>query len=150
MDAERNKETIRRATEAWNARDRSAFLECHAAKGVSHPTSGEAWTWSHDELWAANETWFTSSPDVRLDTQSLISEGDLVSVRWRFTGTHVKSGGVFPATGRSFDIPLWGLYRVQDGRIHEVWLLADTLGRLVQLGIIEDPVAAAKRAAATA
>jgi hypothetical protein len=42
MDAERNKETIRRATEAWNARDRTAFLECHAAKGVSHPTSGEA------------------------------------------------------------------------------------------------------------
>lgn len=36
-------------------------------------------------------------------------------------------------TGRTFEVPQFGIYRLEDGRIAEAWLLADALGIVEQL-----------------
>jgi ketosteroid isomerase-like protein len=36
-------------------------------------------------------------------------------------------------TGRTFEIPQFGHYRIEDGRIAEAWILADALGLIEQL-----------------
>jgi hypothetical protein len=45
------------------------------------------------------------------------------------------------ASERRFDVLGIDLLRVADGRVATIWVVADELGRLVQLGALAPPVA---------
>ena len=70
-----------------------------------------------------------AAPDLRLDIQDVIEDGDRAAVRFTLTGTH-SDGPLLgiEATGRSFDLNAINVYRVADGRVVETWQLADGLG----------------------
>jgi predicted ester cyclase len=40
-----------------------------------------------------------------------------------------------PPTGRSFDIPMFGILRFEDGRAVERWGYSDTMAMMLQLGL---------------
>lgn len=44
----------------------------------------------------------------------------------------------FAATGETFETASMHVFRVEDGRIHEQWQLADALGMLQQLDLLPD------------
>jgi hypothetical protein len=50
---------------------------------------------------------------------------------------HQNDAGV-PANGRSVDIAVIGIYRIEGGRIAEHWALNDLLGLLRQIGARRD------------
>lgn len=78
------------------------------------------------EQWAA-------FPDLTIDDVFTVASGDIVAARWEARGTsHGQFLGVAP-TGRSLDYTGLSMYRIEDGRIVEIWETRNTLGILHQL-----------------
>ena len=78
-------------------------------------------------------------PDMHWRIEEQLSDADRVLTRFEWTGTHSGAFLGVPATGRP--IRVWGMVidRVQAGRIKESRLIMDTLGLMVQLGVVPPP-----------
>ena len=66
----------------------------------------------------------------------MIAEGDSVAARLTVRGTHVGQFGKFAPTGKSFSMPEYFFFRLENGKIAEDWGLKDTLDHYQQLGIL--------------
>ena len=74
-------------------------------------------------------------PDVRMETVSLVGEGDTVVGHFRCSGTHTRAWMGRPPTGRAFrDVREVYWFTVHDGRIVDWWGLEDNDDRRRQLG----------------
>lgn len=81
-----------------------------------------------------NEGSFT---DVSMSVERSVASGDQLAAHVTASGRNlgplrVGDREVAP-TGRSFEVPQFGIYRLEDGRIAEAWILADALGLVEQL-----------------
>jgi predicted ester cyclase len=72
-------------------------------------------------------------PDYRWDLRHLVIEPPWIAAHFADTGTHRGRFLGVPATGRSVSTQEFALYRVDAGRIVEVWVTADDLQLLQQL-----------------
>jgi predicted ester cyclase len=92
------------------------------------------------ELAAAAKRWIApfraSFPDVHIEIEELIAEGDKVVARFTCSATHQSDWLGHAPTGRRFERidEVW-ILRLRDGKIVHVWSLEDTLSRLRQLGL---------------
>jgi predicted ester cyclase len=78
------------------------------------------------EQWAA-------FPDLTVVDDFTVASGDIVAVRWKARGTSWGQFlGVAP-TGHSLDYTGLSMYRVEGGRIAEIWETRNTLGIMRQL-----------------
>lgn len=68
----------------------------------------------------------------------MIAEDDRVMVRWSFNGSHQGEYLGIPPTHNPVSFAGIYIFRIQDGRIAEVWNLWDQLGEWQQLGILPD------------
>jgi predicted ester cyclase len=76
---------------------------------------------------------------VKHTINDVITEDDLVVVRWTATGTHTgEFQGVEP-TGKQATWTGVGIFRFECGKIVEDWSEVDGVGRLQQLGAIATP-----------
>jgi steroid delta-isomerase-like uncharacterized protein len=74
-------------------------------------------------------------PDLHVNVEDLIEEGDKVVGRNKITGTHRgEYMGVSP-TGRSITYNEIFIFRFAGGRIAETWGVVDVFSQLKQLGI---------------
>jgi steroid delta-isomerase-like uncharacterized protein len=78
----------------------------------------------------------TFSSDVHYDIEDIIAEGEKVAVRMTQSGTHTGSVKGNPATGKSFSVDYVHWFRLEDGKVAEMWAVRDDLSRLEQLGLI--------------
>ena len=81
----------------------------------------------------------SSFPDMHWSVQEQIVEGDKVLSRFEWKGTH---RGLFlgvPATDRP--VSVWGMVidRFEGGKIKETRIIMDTLGLMMQLGMVLPP-----------
>lgn len=78
-------------------------------------------------------------PDMHWSVEEQISAGDRVLTRFEWTGTHRGTFLGVPATGRQARV--WGMVidRVVDGKVKDTRLLMDTLGLMIQLGVVAPP-----------
>lgn len=67
--------------------------------------------------------------------EDMIAEGDFVSLRFRFEGTHDGSFGGIEPTGKRVSGSNMVFMRLENGRIVERWAEADNLDMLQQLGV---------------
>jgi steroid delta-isomerase-like uncharacterized protein len=81
----------------------------------------------------------TAFPDIKITDESTVAEGDRVSIRWSFEGTHRGEFFGMPGTGKRVSMGGFDIFRVQDGRIQELWLENDYLTLMQQLGIAPSP-----------
>jgi predicted ester cyclase len=74
-------------------------------------------------------------PDMRLDIEDVIAEGEKVLVRLVIRGT--QQGELFgiPPTSRAIEVAVLDLFHIRNGRLVEHWALLDNLGMLRQLGV---------------
>ncbi|HEV7654385.1 MAG TPA: ester cyclase [Mycobacteriales bacterium] len=72
-------------------------------------------------------------PDYRWDLRQLLVDGDWIAAHFIDTGTHRDVVAGIPATGRVVRTQEFAFYRVEDGKIAEVWGTADDLLLLRQL-----------------
>jgi steroid delta-isomerase-like uncharacterized protein len=78
-------------------------------------------------------------PDVRVDIEDMISEGDRVMFRDTATATHRGEFQGIPATGKHLAWTEMHFFRIADGRIAEHWAKFDQLGILIQMGAVPSP-----------
>lgn len=90
---------------------------------------------------AATAAWLREQfPDVRMEIEELVSEGDTVAVLVRSEGTNLgKLNGVIPPTGRRFVSRQSHWFRVRDGLLTEHWATRDDLTTMLQLGLVSRP-----------
>ncbi len=86
-------------------------------------------------------TWlFEQFPDLRMEIEALIAEGDTVALRVRSEGTNLGPvGGVGPATGKRFSAGQTHWFRVEGGKLAEHWATRDDLTAMLQLGVVQPP-----------
>jgi steroid delta-isomerase-like uncharacterized protein len=78
-------------------------------------------------------------PDRRITHEDIIAEGDKVLIRWSLSGTHQGELMGIPATGRRVTVTGFDLFRIEGGKIVEMWQEADQLGMMQQLGVVPEP-----------
>jgi predicted ester cyclase len=82
---------------------------------------------------AAIEALFAAMPDMHVETDAIIAEGDLVAVHQTWTGTQT---GVFQGvqpTGKRISFTSTAMLRVSGGKIAHAWVNEDDLGLMQQL-----------------
>lgn len=137
---EANKDLVHRFTAATNAADWDALAEIVAEDFVRHSaaTTGPPVT-SRDAFVQLQEAFLVSFPDQHVTMERLIAEGDYVAARAVYTGTQTGPMGEFPATGRRVEAPFMGMFRIEAGKIAELWVEWDNLAMLTQLGLFPPP-----------
>ncbi len=81
----------------------------------------------------------TAFPDCRLDIDEIISTGDKVVTRWRYSGTQNGPLEGIQPTGRRVNGTGLTIYHFMGDRIHEAFVNWDSLGLLQQLGVVTLP-----------
>jgi steroid delta-isomerase-like uncharacterized protein len=78
-------------------------------------------------------------PDMHWSVEEQIAEGDKVVTRFDWTGTHRDTFLGVPATGRP--VKVWGIVidRILNGKIKETRIIMDTMGLMMQLGVLPPP-----------
>jgi steroid delta-isomerase-like uncharacterized protein len=134
MSAE-NKAVLRRyAEEIWNKGNSAAIDRLIATNFMGHfpgfpETTGRE---GFKQLFTMIRTAF---PDGRFTIEDMVAEGDKVVVRWTFRGTHKGDYGGIAPTGKKVTWTAISINRITDGKIEEMWGVADNLS-MMQLGLV--------------
>jgi predicted ester cyclase len=82
---------------------------------------------------------FIAFPDYKEEFQQIIAEGDKVSIITKGTATHTGPMGEIAPTNKKVIIMNFGLFRIKDGKIVEMWVSWDNVAFLRQLGLFPTP-----------
>ncbi|RMF75923.1 MAG: ester cyclase [Acidobacteria bacterium] len=136
-DLEANKNLVRRFTEVANAADWDRLPELVAEDFVRHSsaTPGPPVT-SRDQFIRLQQGFLASFPDQRVELEKLVAEDQWVAALATYSGTQTGPIGDFPATGRRVEGPFLALFRIESGRIAELWVEWDNLAMFNQLGLV--------------
>lgn len=64
----------------------------------------------------------TVFPDMRFTVEDLFGEGELVAARWSMVGTQTGTFRGKPGTDKRVMVPGNTVFRLQDGKIREMWV----------------------------
>ena len=92
-------------------------------------------TFTHEDGMNEAKGWRSAFPDLTVNVDLMVAEGDLVAVRWTARGTNTGTGNGIPATGRKVEVSGTAIFRFEHGKIAEEWTSANMLGLLRQLGL---------------
>lgn len=134
MSAEKNAALVRRFYEqVWNAGNLEAADEIFAEDYVRHdlrPTDAAPGPAGQRRIAADFRAAF---PDLRLEVDLVIAEGDMVAARWTSSGTNTGPWGPVAPTGRQARFCGVNIFRIRDGKVVEIWNHRDDLGLRLQL-----------------
>jgi steroid delta-isomerase-like uncharacterized protein len=135
MTVEHNKALIRRFyEEVWNKGNLDAAEEVFAADYVRHdlrpgnPLAGPA---GQKKIAADFRAAF---PDLHMTIDLMVAEGDFVVSRWTTEGAHTGAWGDVPPTGKRARFSGVNIFRLEHGKVVELWNHRDDLGVMQQLG----------------
>jgi steroid delta-isomerase-like uncharacterized protein len=131
--------------EVWNQGRTRVIDELLAADCIAHGLGEEGQPLRGPEHFRRFYDQFRSAfPDVRIDVQDVLAEGDRTAVRFSTRATHTGHGIGLPPTGRAVSVTGMSLMRWADGQIVEAWNEFDAAALLRQ--ITQTPPAATLRA----
>lgn len=95
------------------------------------PTAGQTIT-THEGIRELTRDIRARTPDIAIEIDEEIAEGDAVVHRWTARGHHAGTGKPVTILGIS-------IYHLQEGRITSEYVIVDRLGMLRQVGMAPDP-----------
>ena len=98
----------------------------HAIPGL--PPTFEGW-------YQAHTMFLTAFPDLEINIEDEVGEGDKVVTRWTIQGTHQGELMGMPATGKRVSVGGISTDRIANGKVVEHWAEIDMLGMMQQLGV---------------
>ncbi|GAB2784614.1 ester cyclase [Rhabdobacter roseus] len=132
---EENKAVVRRYwLELWNEKRGELLDEIAIEDVVFHFPDGQAHQPPTLRKWF--ETALIAFPDVHFQLHDELAEGDKVVSRWSYVATNTgeflgRPATHLPVTDRGIDI-----FRLENGKIVEMWVAQDSLGLLQQMGVL--------------
>ena len=136
MSAEENKAIMCRFWEVWEEGDIDRLDELLAPDYVNHTLAAPDLPPGPEGVKEVVRMFRSGMPDLRVNIEDMIAEGDRVATRYALEGTH---GGVLfgvAPTGRHLSIKSMTVERVSGGKIVEHWRVTDELDMMRQLGAI--------------
>jgi predicted ester cyclase len=133
-----NKATVRRLADAMNSGD--AELLSRTIDEVFEPDVKQHSPVEATGVQTIKEMLFAgfyrAFPDIHFTIEDLIEEGDRVVEKNLVTGTHLGEFNGLAATGKSVSYHEIFIMRFSNGRIAEIWGVADIFSQMKQLGVI--------------
>ena len=135
---ETNGDLVRRfVANVWNGEDLDAIEELATPDLVVHGL-GAGVDRSREEFLEFHAGLLDAVPDLEHAVEDVVVEDDRAVAYVTVRGTPERQYGALAPTGESFDSVAFQKYRIEDGRIAEVWVLPNAMGMLRQLGIFPD------------
>jgi steroid delta-isomerase-like uncharacterized protein len=136
MTTEQNKALVKRAwDEVFNQKKLTVVDELFTSDYIYHGPQGQEFRGT-ESLKQLLSHYLEAFPDLHIDIEDLIAEGDKVVSRVISRGTHKgELQGIAP-TGKKVSLRTIMISRIAGGKFAEDWESRDDLGMLQQLGII--------------
>ena len=135
LDLSDNVEIITRFERAFRAADQETIDKLAAPGLVDHnPAPGHEPTLAGFKQKVAG--FKTIFPDLEEELQDIIASGDTVATRWVLTGCQQQEFMGIPAAGQPIRVEGMNFYRLQGGRVTDIWTQFDGVTMLQQLGAI--------------
>ena len=143
MTTEQNKALIRRFyEEVWNNGNFDVAEEIFAADYLRHDLRpGKALPGPEGQKRIAAD-FRAAFPDLAMQVDFMIAEGDMVMARWTTEGTNTGQWANVPPTGKHAKFSGVNIFRIANGRVVELWNHRHDLGLMQQL---EAPVYAGSK-----
>ena len=137
MSIATNKAIVRRYVEQILNKKRHDLVEEFLTENIEFHGSGIPPGLEVVKQWFT--TYSTAFPDGRTIIEDVVAEDDRVVARTTFNGTHQAEIEGISATGKKVSVPGIIIFRLDNGKIAEGWLLNDNLSLMRQLGVIPAP-----------
>jgi predicted ester cyclase len=138
MSLEENKALFRRfVEEVENQKNPDRIDEFFAADYLDHnpPPFGVP---GIEGLKQAMQMFFSAFPDLHVEVEDLVAEGDKVVGRLTVTGTHQGEMMGIAATGKRISMAEIHIVRYSGGKVVEHWGIEDNMSMMQQLGVIPE------------
>jgi predicted ester cyclase len=110
-----------------------AISEIYAGNCVVHD-SGKTVPLEHSV--AEGKNFRSAAPDVRMTPGGMSVQGNIVTVSWTGRGSHTgRANGLMKPTGKHFQVTGTSRFRIENGKIVEVWNDWDRNGLFRQIGV---------------
>ena len=131
--SEANKLLLKRWFEqVWNQKNEAAIDEMFNKHGKSHGfPEPDSVLLGPEAFKAVHRNFVGAFPDLHVEVEDVVAEGDHVAVRWRVSMTHLGDHLGFPATGKKETLDGSSFLIVKDNQVMEGWNQMD-LGALMQ------------------
>lgn len=139
MSTEENKAVVRRwREEVFNQKNLTAFDESFDSDCIVHgfPPDVPA---NREGAKHFMGSYVAAFPDLKSTIEDMIAEGDKVVQRFSSIGTQHEAFMGIPASGKRVTFTGIDIMRMADGKVCEMWHETDSLGVLLQLGVIPMP-----------
>ena len=120
--------------EVWNQKREAAIDELLAADGIAYGLGEAGRELPGPE--AFRQFWrkmIGAFPDIHINIEDAISEGDRTALRFSFTGTHRGDQLGIPPTGRQIRVTGMSFTRWRNGQIAEGWNEFDVAALMQQI-----------------
>jgi steroid delta-isomerase-like uncharacterized protein len=75
-------------------------------------------------------------PDMKINVEFIISEGDMVATKGTWTGTNKGSFMGMPVTNKKVNVGYADFWKLKNGKCIENWVEMDIAGLMQQIGVI--------------
>jgi hypothetical protein len=135
MSLEANKAIVRRVIEAINTQNLSLLDEVIAPDCVYHVPMQQIQGLAVMKQGIEEE--IHSFPDLHVNIEDIMAEGDKVCVRLKETVTHTREFRGLAPTGKKLTYSVVTIWRIVRGKVVEGWGVYDQMDFYKQLGVIE-------------
>lgn len=146
-----NIEVAKKVAEAFSKHDAKALGEVLADDAKWSESSMPKDTDKKETVTNAQALWKAFS-DVKITPDKLWAAGDYVAATGTFEGTNdgdLKEMGL-KKTGKHVSLAHMAVFKIKDGKVHNAWILQDSMGMAMQLGMMPPPGAGAGSGAGSA
>ena len=115
---------------AWLARDIEAVVSFFVEDCIYEDVALGALNRGKSEVRTFVQATLTAIPDFKIELKSVFATVDRLASEWIMTGTQTGDLPGFPATGKSFSVPVASIMEFQNGKIRrntDYWNLASFL-----------------------
>jgi predicted ester cyclase len=127
-----------RLFQVWTDPDGLDEMEVRLAEFYTDPVRVNGSDLSLSDLATRARALHAAFSELRSETLQVVADNDCLAVAFvmhgRHTGPYETALGTIPATGSDVQIRTIDLLTINDGKISTVWVNADDLGTLRQLG----------------
>ena len=136
MAQQDNLKLARQTIEAWNAHDPDRLAKMVDEKWLAESDTLQAPVNGPQGARAFVTTYITAFPDLRLDVDQMLAEGDFVVTRWTATGTHRGVLMGIQPTQRRVVTRGCTVAQFKNGKGVHDWVYWDTGHLLRELGVL--------------
>ena len=133
--SEQSKAVVRRLFEDhWNKKNPALVGELFSTTVAIHTPDGVLN--GHDGARQLLSAYATAFPDYHNSIDDLLSEGDRVTCRWTFTGTHKGPLAGITASKKKVNVGGIGIFAIANGKVSELRMVWDKYALMQQIGAL--------------